>query len=174
MAKYYFIRHGEADFSEANTKVYQGWGFNMQPLSEKGIEQIKVASKDSRLKKAKIIVTSPYGRTMHTASILAKELGLDVVVESDLHEWVADANYKYLSDEDAMNSFREFTEFKGIKDESANYDWETAESIANRTRGVLEKYSKYDETIVVCHGTVMQYFLGIVHPDNGQIEEYVL
>lgn len=38
----------------------------------------------------------------------------------------------------------------------------------------LEKYKDYDEVIIVCHGTVMQYFLGIDHPENGQIEEYVL
>lgn len=36
MAKYYFVRHGEADFTEANTKIYQGWGFNMLTLSRKG------------------------------------------------------------------------------------------------------------------------------------------
>ena len=174
MSKYYFIRHGEADFSEANTKIYQGWGFNMQPLSKKGIEQIKEAAKDERIQNAQIIVSSPYGRTMHTASILAKELGLDVVVESELHEWVADEEYKYLSDEDAMNSFEEFSKNRGIKNENRRYAWETADSIAKRTKAVLKKYKDYDEVIIVCHGTVMQYFLGIDHPENGQIEEYVL
>ena len=174
MSKYYFIRHGEADFSEANTKIYQGWGFNMQPLSKKGMEQIKEAAKDERIQNAQIIVSSPYGRTMHTASILAKELRLDVVVESELHEWVADEEYKYLSDEDAMNSFEEFSKNRGIKNENRRYAWETADSIAKRTKAVLEKYKDYDEVIIVCHGTVMQYFLGIDDPENGQFEEYVL
>ena len=146
----------------------------MQPLSKKGMEQIKEAAKDERIQNAQIIVSSPYGRTMHTASILAKELRLDVVVESELHEWVADEEYNYLSDEDAMNSFEEFSKNRGIKNENRRYAWETADSIAKRTKAVLEKYKDYDEVIIVCHGTVMQYFLGIDHPENGQIVEYVL
>ena len=172
MAKYYFVRHGEADFTEANTKIYQGWGFNMLTLSRKGISQIRDKAKDLRLKDAQIIVTSPYGRTMHTAAILSKELGIDMVVETDLHEWVADADYNYLPEEEAMTAFRDFSENKGMREAGYKYNWETATSITNRIKRVLEKYSNYDVVIIVCHGTVMQYFLGVEHPDNGQIEEY--
>ena len=174
MAKYYFVRHGEADFTEANTKIYQGWGFNMLTLSQKGISQIRDTAKDLRLKDAQLIVSSPYGRTMHTAAILSKELGIDIVVETDLHEWVADADFNYLSEKEAMTAFRDFTENKGIMKAVGKYNWETAASIATRTKTVLEKYSNYDAVIIVCHGTVMQYFLGIKHPNNGQIAEYLL
>ncbi|MCR5771543.1 MAG: histidine phosphatase family protein [Butyrivibrio sp.] len=174
MSKYYFIRHGETDFTEADTKIYQGWGFNMLTLSRKGISQIRDAANDQRLKDAQIIVTSPYGRTMHTAAILSKELGIDMVVETDLHEWVADADYNYLPEKEAMTSFRDFSENKGIMNADCKYNWETAASIFKRTKSVLEKYSNYDAVIIVCHGTVMQYFLGVEHPNNGQIEEYML
>ena len=36
MTTFYFIRHGQADFSEANTKIYKENGFNMFTLSEEG------------------------------------------------------------------------------------------------------------------------------------------
>ena len=173
MAKFYFIRHGQMDSTEANTKIYQGWGFNALTLSAIGVSQIKKASEDSRLKNSDIIISSPYGRTMHTAAILSKELGVDIAVETDLHEWVADKEYRYLSDEEAMNSFREFTSKDGIRDNLCKYNWETAADIYERTEGVLKRYKNYNKVIVVCHGTVMQYFLGIEHPENGQIEEYV-
>ena len=80
MAKFYFVRHGEADVSDANKKIYQDWGFNMLTLSEKGIAQIKNSAKDERLKGADIIITSPCGRALHTAAILSKELGVDIKV----------------------------------------------------------------------------------------------
>ena len=43
MTTFYFIRHGQADFSEANTKIYQGHGLNLIPLSEIAREQIEAA-----------------------------------------------------------------------------------------------------------------------------------
>jgi hypothetical protein len=37
-----------------------------------------------------------------------------------------------------------------------------------------ELMNTYKVAIIVCHGTAMQYFLGIEHPNNGQIAEYLL
>ena len=51
MAEFYFIRHGEADYSEKNTKFYRNQGTFMCTLTEKGVEQAKQAAKDA--KKAK-------------------------------------------------------------------------------------------------------------------------
>ncbi len=39
MATFYFVRHGQADFSEAGIKIYQGRGFNLLTLSEQGKDQ---------------------------------------------------------------------------------------------------------------------------------------
>ena len=56
MTKFYFIRHGETDFTLADTKIYKNWGFNMLPLSNKGVEQIKATAKDKRLKMLKSLL----------------------------------------------------------------------------------------------------------------------
>ena len=37
----------------------------------------------------------------------------------------------------------------------------------------VAKYTEYDVVIVMCHGTLMQYVLGIEHPENGQIQELI-
>ena len=42
-----------------------------------------------------------------------------------------------------------------------------------RVMKVLDKYTKYNSVIVVCHGTLMQYVLGIEHPENGEIKEFI-
>ena len=98
--KIYLVRHGKTDYSEKNTKIYQGFGVNLAPLSASGIAQIQKTAKDPRLKKARLIVSSPYTRALQTAAILSKELGLDIAVETDLHEWIADKRYQSISEED--------------------------------------------------------------------------
>ena len=96
MAKFYFIRHGEMDFSMEGEKFYKGFAYNMITLSEVGVEQINETAKDERLLDADLIITSPFGRTMHSAAILSKQLNVDMRVETDLHEWMADAvNYEF-------------------------------------------------------------------------------
>ena len=173
MTTFYFIRHGKAEFSEANTKIYQGWGFNMITLSPVGIAQIKDAAKDTRLAGAELIIASPYGRTMHTAAILSKELQLDIAVETGLHEWCANTEYQYLSDADASKNFDEFTHCMGNYPNNKVREWESAGKMRERVNTVLKKYQQYSKVIVVCHGTLMQYYLNIPHPGNGEIHEFV-
>lgn len=171
MTTFYFVRHGQMDTSMAGKKFYKGFSYNMMTLSEKGIEQIKETAKDTRLSNAQLIIASPFGRTMHSAAILSKELNVEMRVETDLHEWLADAvNYEYLPDEIAETSYRALTENAGKHAEGETCVWESAEQMKYRVRKVLEKYTEYDSVVVVCHGTVMQYVLEIPHPKNGQIE----
>ena len=73
MTVFYFIRHGQADFTEADTNIYQGQGFHLLTLSEAGVRQIKAAARDERLREAQLIITSPFGRTLHSAAILSRD-----------------------------------------------------------------------------------------------------
>lgn len=174
MTKVYFIRHGQMDFSMANKKFYKGYGFNMMTLSEKGIEQIKETAKDERLKDAELIIASPFGRTMHSAAILSKELNLDIRVETDVHEWMANTTtYEYVSDEEAIRLYKCLNDNNGKHPEGEVCTWESADQMKERVMAVLEKYKDYNAVIVVCHGTLMQYVLGMEHPENGQIAEFI-
>ena len=173
MSKFYFIRHGE-DISEyIDTKIYKSWGMNMITLTENGISQIKKLKDDKRLTNAKIIVTSPYGRALHSAAILSKELGIDLSVETDLHEWIADKDYNYLSMEDTRKSFLEFKNNKGIKSKECKYNWEDIETIKRRIVSILDKYKDYDEVIIVTHGVIIKCLLNVDYPDYGQVTEYI-
>ena len=172
MAVFYFIRHGQADFSPKNTKLYQGWGFNLLTLSELGRRQIKAAARDDRLKPARLILSSPLGRALHSAAILSRELDLDIQVETDLHEWAADAvDYAWLPDEEAERRYQALTDNHGRHPDGETPPWESAAQMKERVFSVLEKYKDYPCVIVSCHGTLMQYVLDIPHPENGQIVE---
>lgn len=174
MTTFYFIRHGQMDTSMAGKKFYKGFAYNMMTLSEKGIKQIHETAKDSRLQNTKLIITSPYGRALHSAAILSKDLNIEIRVETDLHEWLADgALYEFLPDEMAEESYRMLTENHGDHPKEAQCLWESADQMKKRVRNVLDKYKDYPSVIIVCHGILMQYVLGIEHPENGQIEELV-
>lgn len=174
MTTFYFVRHGQMDTSMAGKKFYKGFSYNMMTLSEKGINQIKETAKDARLAKAQLIIASPFGRTLHSAAILSKELNLDMQIETDLHEWLADGiTYEFLSDEEASSAYRCLNKSAGHHPNGENCKWESAEQMKKRVMGVLKKYMEYDTVIVVCHGTLMQYVLDIEHPENGQIEEFI-
>lgn len=174
MAVFYFIRHGQMDVSMAEKKFYKGFARNMMTLSEKGIEQIHEAAKDSRLQDAELIIASPFGRTMHSAAILSKDINIEMRVETDLHEWLADGvSYEFLPDEVAEESYRSLTENQGHHPKGAQCLWESAEQMKERVMNVLDRYKDYNAVIVVCHATLMQYVLEIEHPKYGQIEEFV-
>ena len=170
MAVFYFIRHGQTDFSLKDTKFYQGWGFNLLTLSALGRQQIKAAARDGRLTAAQLIISSPLGRALHSAAILSKELGLDIRVETDLHEWAADTvDYAWLPDEEAERRYQALTDHHGHHPNGQTPAWESAEQMKARVFAVLDRYKDHRSVIVVCHGTLMQYVLDIPHPENGQI-----
>ena len=173
MTTFYFVRHGQADFSQAGAKLYQGAAFNMLTLSELGVQQIKTAACDERLKNAELIISSPFGRTLHSAAILSKELGLDIRVETDLHEWAADAvELSYLPQEEADRHYQALHDNHGHHPIGETPAWESVEQMKERVFAVLEKYRDRRCVIVCCHGTLMEYVLDIPHPSNGQIVRF--
>ena len=169
---FYFVRHGKTDYSERNTKMYQGFGVNLSPLSETGIRQIRETAKDPRLKGADLILSSPYTRALQTAAILSKELGAEIAVETGLHEWLANKNYNYEDDETAETAYREYEKNRGEYPEGEEKAWESAEMIRERVLRVLNKYARYGKVVVACHGMMMQAVTGCPHPDNGEIVEF--
>jgi len=58
-------------------------------------------------------LTSSYTRALQTAAILSREQDLPIRVETDLHEWVANKNYTYETDERAEEAYQAFMEQNG-------------------------------------------------------------
>ncbi len=171
---FYLVRHGKTDYTERNTKIYQGFGVNLAPLSIDGVNEIKDTAKDTRLHDADIILSSPYTRALQTAAILSKELQLEIIVETDLHEWMANKNYIYEPDDRAELSYKEYIDFSGVYPTSSEKNWEDSEKLRNRAIAVLKKYRHCNKVIVACHGMLIQSIVNSVHPDNGAIVEFDL
>lgn len=169
---FYFVRHGKADYSKRNTKIYQGFGVNLSKLSEEGISQIKETAKDDRLKDADIIICSPYTRAVQTAAILSKELDIDIAIETDLYEWLANKNFICEDDKTAEKAYEEYENNHGEYPDRKDMVWESALSIKERVLGVLNKYSSYKKVVIACHGMMIQATTQGKHPTWGEIVEF--
>lgn len=169
---FYFVRHGQTDYSERNTRIYQGFGVNLAPLTEAGVRQIEEAARDPRLKGADLILSSPYTRALQTAAILSKALMAPIAVETGLHEWLANKHYIYEDEETAENACREYEAHHGQYPGGEEKAWESAEMIRERVLPVLRKYAHCEKVVVACHGMMMQAVTGCPHPENGGIVEF--
>jgi len=149
MTTFILIRHGEPRYDEIKEKGIYGMAYNFARLTENGIEQSKTRAKDSKLKDAEIIISSPFTRSLQTAANIASTLGLDVIVEHDLHEWLPDKDV--VKDVDGEKAFETYMNHLGKKS-TTSFEYETYDEVKKRMELVLLKYTKYRKVIVVSHG----------------------
>ena len=80
-----FIRHGQSKANVTNTLSSDIDGY---PLTDEGVKQVEALAKTiPEGVKIDSFYTSPILRTMQTAKILEKKLGMEPVVEDRLREW---------------------------------------------------------------------------------------
>ena len=170
---FYLIRHGQPDGSQRNTKVYQGFGVHLAGLSPEGAARIRETAKDPRLAGPGIILSSPYTRAVQTAAILSKALGADLVIETDLHEWLANRHYRYEDDAAAAQAYEAYQQARGSSPVPPPL-WEDATALRARALGVLQRYASYEKVLVACHGMLIQAVTGGPHPAYGEIVEFDL
>ena len=157
MAIFYLIRHGKPDYSYGDTHGFIGQGHDLAPLEQNAIKDVIEASKDSRLKKAQIIVSSPYTRALQTASVISKETGLDIMVEPDIREWQPDLTFQYKNSDEMKKYYNDYIENNGVYPNGEKRKWETKEQLRSRVMSVINKYKqKYDTVIIVAHKMAFQ------------------
>lgn len=158
MTKLVLVRHGEPDYGYVTERKFKGHGRDLAQLTPNGIDQAKKAANDTRLNGAELIVSSPYTRALQTAAIISKERSLDINIELDLHEWLPDLTFNYISDEEAIAASHECSACKGNYKDDEMKNWEKLSMVADRAFKCLQKYLKYEKMIVVTHGILMRQF----------------
>ncbi|WP_025688111.1 histidine phosphatase family protein [Paenibacillus zanthoxyli] len=152
MTLFYLIRHGEPDWQINEHYKLKGHGRDLAPLTSRGILQVYDTSKDPRLRKAELIISSPYTRAMQTSAILSKELSLDIAVELDLREWQPDLTFEYDSLERLNQLVQDYERCGGMYPPGETRLWESKTMLKSRMDSVLRKYSEHEVVIVVGHG----------------------
>jgi broad specificity phosphatase PhoE len=140
-------------------RKFIGRGLDFGQLTDAGVEQANAVSSDPRLSSAEFIVASPYTRALQTAAIISKNTGLEIKIETDLHEWSPDTTQQYSGSEYVDSSFAECMAFKGERSPDAKYNWESLSSVAKRAIECLYKYENSKKIIVIAHGMVMRQFV---------------
>ncbi|MDY0209869.1 MAG: histidine phosphatase family protein [Acholeplasma sp.] len=159
MTKFIFIRHGEPRYDEVVERGFKNQGYDLGKLTERGVNQAEVVSKDPRLNGAEVIVSSPYTRALQTAAIISKNTQINLNVETDLHEWMPDTTFSDRNDLD--KAYPEFMREKGKRHANTVFHFESMDEVVRRTRKALKPYLIYDKVIVVCHGIVISSFTHI-------------
>jgi broad specificity phosphatase PhoE len=80
------IRHAESVWNEHFSASRIDVGLHDPPLTGRGVEQARAAAERLRDQGVRRLVTSPYRRTLHTASLLAEALGLPITVDPLVRE----------------------------------------------------------------------------------------
>ena len=166
MTEFIMVRHGEPDFDSLNNWAGIYVAKNFAPLTDKGIAQIRTTTELLKQEHADIIISSPFTRCMQGACIISKELGLDVAVEHDLHEWQLDTTHSVRAKIRENYLLWQFNHRKWNRFSK----WESPEQVKQRVLQVFDKYLTYNKVIVSCHAMMIMYTLGDSTPtQHGQI-----
>lgn len=177
--KLYFVRHGETDWNQVESRGVRGWATSFAPLSDLGRLQIDSIASDYRLQEAAAILCSSYARALESAARLSRVLNKALYVEYDLHEWLpqkdplADIDAPLLSR--ANSELR--TEMRSGAGQSALPDgdapWESLQEVRERVLNVLRRYAHLDSVIVVSHAVVISAMVGLERQvEYAEIVEY--
>ena len=173
MTDFILVRHATPDYSIIDKRHYVGFGNDLAPITDDGEKQTLILSKEKELQDAQLIICSPYTRTMQTASILSRELNLNIKVEIYLMEWIPDKTYLY-NDYSKVVSWREHHDKNNGKNLYSDDNFEEKKEIIKRVKSVLEKYNNYKKVIVVTHGMVINALTGISKPECAHFYKYSL
>jgi uncharacterized phosphatase len=168
MTEFLLLRHAEADYSKPMKWKTPGWGADLAPLSDRGIEQAKNCAAEIQKWNPNILLCSPTTRTLQTALIVQSFISIPFEVEFDLHEWVPHRKFQWTCLEDVQKYEREFESLGGMWPQGEEKTWESLSMVRERVISVLNKYTKYKKVVVICHGIVIQSLTGRKNLQNAQ------
>ncbi len=173
MTTFSLIRHGEADWQLGRDRKLKGWGFDLIPLTQNGVQQVEQAATPLKQVPAPLILASPMTRALQSAAILTRLLAVPLVVEFDLHEWVPDLTLTWETQAQVQAAWEDLTQHNGEWPAGQPRAWEPISTVRRRMLGVLERYLQHDRVIVVSHSVSIFSLTGI-QPRYAEIVEHQL
>ncbi|EGQ9293885.1 histidine phosphatase family protein [Vibrio vulnificus] len=155
-----FVRHGKPNYDLADSRQMGQLEKDYAPLDRDCIPFIKQQAQNSVFQDAELIVSSPYTRALQTAEILNRQLNLELFVEHDLREWLADLNGGYITLKERDRRWEEYRETVRSNSSIASSQYEAASSVRARALSVLHRYSEYRKIVVVSHFNVLESIIG--------------
>lgn len=173
MTTFLLVRHGQAKYELAEERRLFGGMRDLVPLTELGRTQAKRAAEQLAGRSVQSLITSPMTRAMETAQIIARESGLVIEVEFDLHEWLPDLSCRYDTYSYADKQAQELHDCAGEWPVGQTREWEPLSRVRERAKNVLVKYVHLEQVVVVAHGMLILALTGR-QAANGEICEFQL
>src|ERR1700722_12198371 len=137
MTVIYLLRHGQADYGPVRARQWPGSMADLAPLTDLGMQQGAAAAAALAGVGATRLVSSPFTRTMHTASFVASRLGLPVEVEFGLHEWLPDDTFGWQTHEEVLVQVRDCARHGGEWPPGERRPWEPLSAVRRRAAAAL-------------------------------------
>lgn len=145
----YFIRHGEKEFSNEINPVIR----HTDPiLTQQGFKQAEMLAEFFKNINISFIYASEYLRVQQTASPLAENKNLNIIIDKRLNE-INIGFLETLSDEDIKKNYADFLkEFNEHQKDCRFPGGETGSEVIDRQRSLLKDFSELNGNIAAfCH-----------------------
>jgi len=173
MTAIYLVRHGEADYGLIHKRRWPGKLADLAPLTARGAEQAAAAADQLAKVGAVRLLSSPFTRTMQTASAVSCRIGLVIEVELDLHEWLPDDTFRWHDLAEVRELVAEFDSCGGEWPPGERRVWEPLSSVRRRASAALSRAADglagSGSLIAVCHEMVIRSVTGDVKTRPGQV-----
>jgi broad specificity phosphatase PhoE len=159
------FRHGEvsAELSGSASWSFCGPRYDLRPLSLRGVQQVESVAPRLAAARPRCLVSSPYVRTLQSASILAHHLRIPVRVEPALHDWLpARDPAHWPTVEELRQKALEYDAYVRTGACPDTRTWETPDEVLARVRGALDRHRYEGAVVVVTHELVIQLLTGVL------------
>lgn len=158
-----FIRHGEIDRGalERFGLTYSGARFDFVPLSAGGVRQAEHAAEALAAACPRLVLTSPYTRTLQTAGILSRHLGCPLIVDLRLHDWlpVRDGT-SAITPTVVEEKAEEYERWAAGGPLPPDRTWETTDDMRARLLSAVQAHLHLSPLVVVTHEAPIQSLIG--------------
>jgi broad specificity phosphatase PhoE len=163
LTEYVLIRHGWAAWKE----IPGGRAAltDLVPLSDEGIKRVETTAQRVRAMLPDAVLSSPVTRALQSGHLIARDLGLALHVEPDLHEWLPERSGRWPGRQVFTENLRAMLAAPG-DDASA---WESLEDVRRRVGAVLARYDHLGTVAVVTHAVVIHALTGLDLPPGGLV-----
>ena len=173
MTAIYLVRHGEADYELIGKRRWPGKLADLAPLTPRGIEQAALAGEQLSNVGAVKLLSSPFTRTMQTASEVSCRTDLAIEVDLDLHEWLPDDTFAWHNLAEVRQIVADFDSCGGEWPPGERRSWEPLSSVRRRASAALRRAvtSVTDDgsIIAVCHEMVIRSLTGEFKTRHGEV-----
>lgn len=173
MTAIYLVRHGEADYEVIGKRRWPGKLADLAPLTARGIEQAAAAGEQLAGVGAVKLLSSPFTRTMQTASAVSCRINLAIEVDLDLHEWLPDDTFRWHNLAEVRALVADFDSCGGEWPPGERRVWEPLSSVRRRTSAALSRAAASvtgtGSIIAVCHEMVIRSVTGEAKTRHGEV-----